>query len=178
MLLGFHGAINRLRNLPAASIAVVDGHCLGGGMELALACDFVLASERSRFGQPEVQLGCYPPVAAALYPSRIGHARTLEMLLTGRTYTCEEVERLGLVTWRVEANGSRAGRARDARLAPRQRARWLAHQARRAGRWRPAVPAGAREGRALPRRARHHGQQGRNFASVPRQALAPVWQHR
>ncbi len=102
MLLGFHGAITRLRNLPAASIAVVDGHCLGGGMELALACDFVLATERSRFGQPEVQLGCYPPVAAALYPSRLGHARTLEMLLTGRTYTSEEAERLGLVTWRID----------------------------------------------------------------------------
>jgi len=97
MLLGFHGALRRLRDLPALTVAVVDGHCLGGGMELACCCDLVLASERSKFGQPEIQLGCFPPVAAALLPRRIGAARTLELLLGGRTLAAAEALALGLV---------------------------------------------------------------------------------
>ena len=101
MLAGFHAVIRRLRELPATTLAVVEGHCLGGGLELALACDLVLAADDARFGQPEIQLGCYPPVAAALYPSRLGHARTMELLLTGRVFAAEEAERLGLVTWRA-----------------------------------------------------------------------------
>ena len=96
MLLGFHGALRRLRDLDAFTVALVDGHCLGGGMELACVCDYVVASERSRFGQPEIQLGCFPPVAAALLPRRIGAARTLELLLTGRTLPASEAHALGL----------------------------------------------------------------------------------
>ncbi len=100
-LAAFHGVIRKLRRMPAITLAVVRGHCLGGGMELAAACDLILAAEESRFGQPEVDLGCYPPVAAALYPGRIGAGRTLELLLTGRAFSSEEAERLGFVTWRV-----------------------------------------------------------------------------
>ncbi len=103
MLATLHGAVKKLRTLPAITIAAVQGHCLGGGMEVALACDLVIATDDSRFGQPEIELGCYPPVAAALYPARIGPGRTLDMLLTGRTYTCQEAEALGLVTRRVSA---------------------------------------------------------------------------
>ena len=101
MLESLHGAIRKLRDLSAVTVAAVQGHCLGGGMELALACDLVIATEDARFGQPEIELGCYPPVAAALYPSLIGPGRTLDLLLTGRTLTCEEAERMGLVTRRV-----------------------------------------------------------------------------
>lgn len=101
MLEALHGAIRKLRDLSAVTVAAVQGHCLGGGMELALACDLVIATENARFGQPEIELGCYPPVAAALYPSLIGPGRTLDLLLTGRTLTCEEAERMGLVTRRV-----------------------------------------------------------------------------
>ncbi|MGE0641415.1 MAG: enoyl-CoA hydratase/isomerase family protein [Thermoanaerobaculia bacterium] len=101
MLLSFHGVIARIRELEAFTVALVDGHCLGGGMELALACDYVLATERSRFGQPEIALGCFPPVAAALYPRRIGTGRTLELLLSGRVFAAEEAERLGLLEGRV-----------------------------------------------------------------------------
>ena len=103
MLTTFHRALSALRGLPAVTIAVVRGHCLGGGMELATCCDMVLATEDSRFGQPEVDLGCFPPAAAALYPSLLGHGRTLELLLSGRLLDCAEAERLGLVTWRVPA---------------------------------------------------------------------------
>lgn len=101
MLESLHGAIRKLRDLPAVTVAAVRGHCLGGGMELALACDLVVATEDARFGQPEIELGCYPPVAAALYPSLIGPGRTLDLLLTGRTLSCEEAERMGLVARRV-----------------------------------------------------------------------------
>ena len=101
MLESLHGAIRKLRDLSAVTVAAVRGHCLGGGMELALACDLVIATEDARFGQPEIELGCYPPVAAALYPSLIGSGRTLDLLLTGRTLTCEEAERMGLVARRV-----------------------------------------------------------------------------
>ncbi len=99
MLETFHRAIRALARMPAVSLAVVDGHCLGGGLELAASCDLVLASEESRFGQPEIELGCFPPVAAALFPARLGSARTMELLLTGRTLDCAEAERLGLVNW-------------------------------------------------------------------------------
>jgi cyclohexa-1,5-dienecarbonyl-CoA hydratase len=114
MLAGLHGAIRRLDALPAVTVAAVHGHCLGGGMELALACDLVLATDDARFGQPEIELGCFPPVAAALYPRKIGAARTLELLLTGRTLSCAEAEALGLVTWRVAEGGLDLGIARVA----------------------------------------------------------------
>lgn len=97
MLLSFHGALRRLRDLPAWSVALVHGHCLGGGMELACVCDYAVATERARFGQPEIQLGCFPPVAAALLPARIGAPRTLELLLSGRTVDAREALALGLV---------------------------------------------------------------------------------
>lgn len=98
MLASLHGVIRKLRELDAVTVAAVRGHCLGGGMEVALACDLVIATENARFGQPEIDLGCYPPVAAALYPSLIGVGKTLDLLVTGRTLTCAEAERMGLVT--------------------------------------------------------------------------------
>jgi cyclohexa-1,5-dienecarbonyl-CoA hydratase len=101
-LRAFHRATLRLRRLPSITIAAVHGHCLGGGMELALACDLVMATDSSTFGQPEIKLGCYPPVAVALYPSLLGRSRTLELVLSGRTLSATEAEALGLVTWRVE----------------------------------------------------------------------------
>ena len=103
MLSGLHGAIRRLRALPAVTVAAVHGHCLGGGMELALACDLVLASDDARFAQPEVDLGCYPPVGAALYPSLLGPGRTLDLLLTGRALGAAELEAMGLIARRVAA---------------------------------------------------------------------------
>jgi cyclohexa-1,5-dienecarbonyl-CoA hydratase len=100
-LAAFHGAVRHLRALPAVTVAVVEGHCLGGGLELALACDLVVASDDSRFGLPEIQLGCYPPVAAAALPRLVGRARALDLMLTGRSFDSAEAERLGLLTRRV-----------------------------------------------------------------------------
>jgi cyclohexa-1,5-dienecarbonyl-CoA hydratase len=136
MLESLHGTIRLLRDLEAVTVAVVQGHCLGGGMELAMSCDLVIATEEARFAQPEIELGCYPPVASALLPSRIGAGLTLDLALTGRTLTCEEAERLGLVTRRVPS-GTLDQAVRDfaaqiaAKSAPVVR---LAKKAVRAGR--------------------------------------------
>jgi cyclohexa-1,5-dienecarbonyl-CoA hydratase len=78
---------------------VVDGPALGGGCELITACDIVLASDRSRFGQPEIKLGVFPPVAAILLPQVIGEKRARELLLTGELIEAAEALRLGLVNY-------------------------------------------------------------------------------
>lgn len=102
MLKQFHDAITTLRDIPAATLAVVQGHCLGGGMELAAGCDLILASDDATFGQPEIKLGCYPPLAAALYPSLIGDKRTADLLLTGRSISCQEACEIGFVSRSAE----------------------------------------------------------------------------
>jgi cyclohexa-1,5-dienecarbonyl-CoA hydratase len=97
MLSGFHDVVRKLHAFEAVTVAAVDGHCLGGGMEMAMVCDLVVASERSVFAQPEIQLGCYPPVAAALYPALLGPARTHDLLFTGRQITAAQAELWGLL---------------------------------------------------------------------------------
>jgi cyclohexa-1,5-dienecarbonyl-CoA hydratase len=104
MLRRFHGALRRLRDLPSITVAVVHGHCLGGGMELAAACDLVIAAAGARFGQPEIKLGCYPPWAAAAYPALLGAPRTFDLLLTGRPWSAEEAHAAGFVA-RLAADG-------------------------------------------------------------------------
>lgn len=93
----FHGALGRIRDFPAPTLAAVRGHCLGGGMELAAVCDLVVATESSKFGQPEIRLGCFPPVAAALYPSLLGSQAAFDLVLTGRTIDAAEAYRLGFL---------------------------------------------------------------------------------
>ena len=103
MLEEFHGAIRCLRRMKPVSVAVVRGHCLGGGMELAAGCDIVLASDDSHFAQPEIELGCIPPLATALLPTRIGTAKAFDLMITGRTVDCDEAERMGFVSRQVPA---------------------------------------------------------------------------
>lgn len=98
MLRLFHSALGTLLNLPVVTVAVVEGHCLGGGMELAAACDLVLAGESSTFGHPEIKLGCFPPFAAALYPQRLGTSATVELLAGGGTVTCSRAQEIGFVS--------------------------------------------------------------------------------
>src|SRR6266542_3997467 len=85
MLDAVHGIFRVLEQLAKPTIAVVDGAALGGGCELVAACDIVIASERARFGQPEIKLGVFPPVAAVLLPRVIGDKRARELILTGDT---------------------------------------------------------------------------------------------
>jgi cyclohexa-1,5-dienecarbonyl-CoA hydratase len=105
MLGSFHAAIRHLLALECPVIAAVNGAALGGGCELLLACDIVLAREDAKIGQPEIRLGAFPPVAAVLLPRLIGRQRALELLLTGRVLSAAEAHDLGLVTETVPADG-------------------------------------------------------------------------
>jgi cyclohexa-1,5-dienecarbonyl-CoA hydratase len=98
MLRRFHSVVKRLLHLPCPTVAAVHGATLGGGLELALGCDLVLAREDALFGQPEIRLGVFPPVAAALLARRIPRAAAFDLVLTGRTIGVEEALRLGLVS--------------------------------------------------------------------------------
>ena len=103
MLEAFHRIFHLLRALPCPTVASVQGAALGGGSELATFCDFVIASETATFGQPEIKVGVFPPIAAVHYPSRIGLARTLQLLLTGEVIGAKEAEQIGLVDRAVPA---------------------------------------------------------------------------
>jgi len=98
MLEYFHGAIRTLRETDAITLADVRGDALGGGCELVLACDLAYAAPEARFGQPEIDVGCFPPVATALLPDRVGWKRAVEMIALGRPIDAAEAARIGLVT--------------------------------------------------------------------------------
>jgi cyclohexa-1,5-dienecarbonyl-CoA hydratase len=97
MLDRFHDCFRLLAKLDLVTIALVCGAALGGGCELAMACDFVLASDRAKFGQPEINLGVFPPVAAYQLSRIAPPRRGLELLLTGDTIDAQTAASLGLV---------------------------------------------------------------------------------
>lgn len=101
MLDTFHAIFRALEQAGKPAIAVVDGAALGGGCELVAGCDIVIASERARFGQPEIKLGVFPPVAAVLLPRIIGDKRARELMMTGDLIDAAEAQRLGLVNYFV-----------------------------------------------------------------------------
>lgn len=96
MLDSFHAIFRSLEAMGKPTIAVVDGAALGGGCELVAACDIVIASERARFGQPEIKLGVFPPVASVLLPMVIGEKRARELILTGEIIDAAQAMRFGL----------------------------------------------------------------------------------
>lgn len=104
MLDYFHAIFRSLEQIARPAIAVVDGPALGGGCELVTACDIVIASDRARFGQPEVKLGVFPPVAAVLLPQIIGDKRARELILTGELIEGSEAARIGLVNHLVPSD--------------------------------------------------------------------------
>jgi len=97
MIRHFHGIFRKLASTDALTIAAVQGAALGGGCELACFCDIVLASDRAKFGQPEVKVGVFPPVAASVFPSRVGPGKAVEMTSLGATIDADEAHRIGLV---------------------------------------------------------------------------------
>lgn len=101
MLESFHSIFRTLEQAGKPAMALVDGAALGGGCELVAGCDIVIASDRSRFGQPEIKLGVFPPVAAILLPRIIGDKRARELMLTGDLIDAREALRLGLVNYVV-----------------------------------------------------------------------------
>jgi enoyl-CoA hydratase len=92
-----HVCCDAFRHLPVPAIARIDGYALGAGLELAAACDFRIASDRSVFGMPEVRIGLPSVVEAALLPSLIGPARARMLLLTGDNISAEQALDWGLV---------------------------------------------------------------------------------
>ena len=105
-------AFAKLDTLPMASIAVINGYAFGGGLELALACTFRLATKNAKMGQPEIKLGTIPGYGGTQrLPRVIGEARALELILTGRTVGAEEAERIGLVNRLVDGDPVEAGLA-------------------------------------------------------------------
>ena len=97
MLAAFHRVFRILHALDCVTVAAVQGPALGGGAELATFCDLVIASEHATFGQPEIKVGVFPPIAALHYPERIGMARTLQLLLSGEALPARSAEGIGLV---------------------------------------------------------------------------------
>ena len=100
----------KLDTLPMPSIAVINGYAFGGGMELALACTFRLATRNAKMGTPEIKLGLIPGYGGTQrLPRVVGEARALEMVMTGRTVDAEEALRMGLVNRLVEGDAVAAG---------------------------------------------------------------------
>ena len=89
--------LEELTMVPAPTIAAVRGQCLGGGFELAIACDLIVAEENAQFGLPEIKLGVFPPAGAALLPARIGASRSAELIITGKSWTAASALAAGLV---------------------------------------------------------------------------------
>lgn len=119
MLEAFHGLFLRLAELAVPTAAVVRGLCLGGGLELASWCTWIVAEPSARLGQPEIALAVFPPMASILLPWRIGGGAAAELCLSGRQIDAAEALRMGLVTAVVEDADPWLERLITERLLPR-----------------------------------------------------------
>ena len=100
----------KLDRLPMPSVAIINGYAFGGGLELALACTFRLATRNAKMGLPEIKLGLIPGYGGTQrLPRVVGEARALEMVMTGRTVDAEEAHRMGLVNRLIDGDAVAAG---------------------------------------------------------------------
>ena len=97
MIETFHGNIKRVLAMPIPTVAAINGAALGGGCELAIACDMVVAAEGAKLGQPEIKLGVFPPIAAILMPRIAPTPRAMELVLGGGIIDAREAHAIGLV---------------------------------------------------------------------------------
>ncbi|MEW6733741.1 MAG: enoyl-CoA hydratase/isomerase family protein [Acidobacteriota bacterium] len=102
MLENFHNIFRYLYSYSKPTVAIVNGPALGGGCELAAFCDVVIASEKAKFGQPEIRLGVFPPIATIILPRLIGIKRAAEMIFTGEPIDAIEAQSMGLVNFVVD----------------------------------------------------------------------------
>jgi len=116
-----HALLRQILALPAATAALVRGACLGGGFELALACDVIIASDEASLGLPEIALAAFPPAGAVVLPLRIGASRAASAVLTGQPQSAAVWKSAGLIE--EVASGAElletAGAWFDRHLAPR-----------------------------------------------------------
>ncbi|HXZ10981.1 MAG TPA: enoyl-CoA hydratase/isomerase family protein [Candidatus Sulfotelmatobacter sp.] len=101
LLDAFHGAFTAMLDTSKPVLVVINGPAYGGGAELAALGDLVIATPKARFAQPEIKLGVFPPLAAAILPYILGPKLALELVLTGEVMTAERARELGLVNWLV-----------------------------------------------------------------------------
>jgi cyclohexa-1,5-dienecarbonyl-CoA hydratase len=139
MLAEFHRVCRLLLAIEVPVVAAVHGPALGGGMELTLVCDLVVASSRAVFGQPEIRLGVFPPLAAAALPHMVPFHVASELVLTGRVLSAEEALRHGLVNRVAPAEEfeTEVERLLAELRALSPASLRLAKRALRLGRWRP-----------------------------------------
>jgi cyclohexa-1,5-dienecarbonyl-CoA hydratase len=104
MIESFHGMFRLMDQLGAVTVASVYGSCLGGGCELAIFCDLVIADDTAKFGQPEIQVGVLPPIAAQIMPRIIGRKAAMDLILSGRIVSAQESMGMGLIN-KVVAKG-------------------------------------------------------------------------
>ncbi len=99
MIATFNHVFELTEQIEVPIIASVQGYCLGGGMELAIACDVIVAAQSAQFGQPEIKVGFFPPYAAIRLPQLVGPARAIEICTTGKFYSAEDARRMGMVAY-------------------------------------------------------------------------------
>jgi cyclohexa-1,5-dienecarbonyl-CoA hydratase len=97
MLRDLHALLLHMLDSPVPILTAVQGQCLGGGLELALACHMIFAAPNAVFGQPEMRIGVFAPAASCLLPELIGPARAIDLLLSGRSIGAQEAAAAGLV---------------------------------------------------------------------------------
>jgi cyclohexa-1,5-dienecarbonyl-CoA hydratase len=112
MIESFHGMFRLMDRLGAVTVSSVYGSCLGGGCELAIFCDLVIADESAKFGQPEIQVGVLPPIAAQIMPRIIGRKTAMDLILSGRIISAREAHTMGLIN-KVVAKGELARETQD-----------------------------------------------------------------
>lgn len=101
LLDAFHNAFSAMLDTSKPVLVVINGPAYGGGAELAALGDLVIATPNARFAQPEIKLGAFPPLAAAILPYILGPKLALELVLTGETMTAERAREVGLINWLV-----------------------------------------------------------------------------
>jgi len=102
MLSALHSLIKKILTCPVPVLVAINGQCLGGGLEMALACNLIFVAPDARLGQPEIKLAVFAPAASCLLPRLAGQQAAEDMLLSGRSISGEDAHRLGVAAFAVE----------------------------------------------------------------------------